>query len=290
MRRAVAAVVAALTVLSLAVAARAAVAEPGADHYIVVLRQPSAVSKRLGLHADREFHYALTGFAAALSDSDLAALRADPAVRYVEPDGTVVPDAGGPYRADVGASTSTGAGVTAYTVDCGAHGDEASAVLRYWAPGVREYGVQACGTTSAVLAAVDAITAERVGPTVVALGLSGSPSRALDDAVAASVRSGVVYTVTAGGRGHDTCGYSPSRSSAVITVGANPRLDLGPCVTLFAGTPVVAAAAARYLENHPAAHPAAVKNWLIGNAAKGILHNLHGDTPNRLLQLGEPTG
>ncbi len=141
-----------------------------------------------------------------------------------------------------------------------------------------------------MIAAVDLITAGRTGPSVVSLGLSASSSRALDRAVAGSVRSGVVYVVTAGARGHDACGYSPSGSPAVITAGANPALDSGPCVTLFAGAPVVAAAAARYLESHPFAPPAAVKDSLVATATEGVLRNLRPGTPNRVLHLGEPVG
>ncbi|BCY12153.1 hypothetical protein L3i22_072410 [Actinoplanes sp. L3-i22] len=263
------------------------------EHYLVVLRRAPAAAaalrhaRAIGVHVDREYHHALDGFAAVLSAAQLTALRADPAVEYVVADGTVTPDAGGPYRGDVGTSGSaTGAGVTAYPIDCGAHGTEAAGLLRYWAPGARVHPVTACGTASAVIAAIDRVTAERRGPTVVSLGLSGEPNRALDEAVAGSVAAGLVYAVTAGNRDRDACGWSPGRSSAVITVGANPWRDFGPCVTLFAGPPVVAAAAALYLESHPGARPAAVKAWLIANATKGVLHNLREGTPNRVLNLG----
>lgn len=268
----------------------------GSGHYIVVLRRNAAASAVLrharagGVRVDREFHHAIDGFAAVLSDSDLTRLRADAGVAYVEPDGAVTPDVGGPYRSDVGASLSTGAGVSAYIVDCGVHGVEAARTLRYWAPAARGRLVEACGTESALIAAIDRITVERRGPAVVGIGLSGAPSRAVDEAVAGSVASGIVYAVTAGDRGRDACGYSPGRSPGVITVGVNPGRDSGPCVTLFAGVPLVTAAAARHLETHPFASSAAVKDWLVGNVTQNVLHGLRPGTPNRVLNLTEPVG
>lgn len=280
MRTLAAAAAAILAVSSLAVATRVAVAAPADGHYIVVLRDASV--HRHGIHADWEYHHALTGFAATLSDSDLDALRADPGVEYVEPDEPVVPDAGGPYRADVGAGDASGLGVSAYAIDCGT---DSADVLRYWAPAARVSVIGACGAESAVLGAIDQVMALRRGPAVVSLGLSGGPSRALDEAVATSVASGIVYAVTAGNWNQDACGHSPGRSSAVITVGANQWRDFGPCVTLFAGTPLVAAAAARYLQGHPRAHPSEVKSRLILHATTGVLHNLRTGTPNRILRL-----
>ncbi|GAA2689806.1 S8 family serine peptidase [Actinoplanes palleronii] len=287
MRRLAATAIAVLAVTSLAVAARTAAAAPATGHYIVVLRDTAALRRAPAnrIHRDHDYHHALTGFSAALSPAQLAALRTDPGVRYVVPDGAVHPDAGGPYRSDYGASEATGAGVTVYLADC----HDESDVVRRVAPAARIVPVPVCaGPESAVIAAIDEITREHQGPSVLSLGLSAGPSRALDDAVAASVTAGVVPVVSAGGStivGRSACGRSPGRSAAVITVGVDAVRDFGTCLTLFAGTPLVAAAAALHLEAHPTAPPAAVKAWLIANAATGVLHRLPTGTPNRVLNI-----
>ncbi|MGO4777481.1 S8 family serine peptidase, partial [Lysobacter sp. 2RAB21] len=141
-----------------------------------------------------------------------------------------------------------------------------------------------------VIAAVDWVTANRTLPAVANLSSGFSPSPTLDTAIANSVASGVAYAVAAGNNNGDACNISPARAPAAMTVGAiDPNNDtragfsnFGTCVDLFApgvntlsagiandastavmsgtsmASPHVAGVAARYLEIHPAATPAAV--------------------------------
>jgi subtilisin family serine protease len=67
-------------------------AEPTSP-YVVVLADGADVDQRvggfarsLGIRASQTYRHAIPGFAAHLSDRQLAALRADPAVRFIEPD------------------------------------------------------------------------------------------------------------------------------------------------------------------------------------------------------------
>lgn len=133
-----------------------------ADRYIVVLKDGSdaaVVARRNNVKTKFLYTAALSGFSATLSKGDLAKVRKDPAVTYVEPDGEVTaskeapppdpssnkpPDQLGPVSPDVSGQTTqsgatwgidrvdqrtglnggynytdTGAGVTAYVIDTG---------------------------------------------------------------------------------------------------------------------------------------------------------------------------
>ncbi len=154
------------------------------------------------------------------------------------------------------------------------------------------------GTEAGIIAGVNYVTANAVHPAVANMSLGGplgitSPS--LDAAVTNSVASGVTYVVSAGNHnGGNACMVSPARVPTAITVGAidpindtrAPFSNIGPCLDLFApgvgilsawnasdtaintlnGTsmsaPHVAGVAALYLQNHSAASPAAVWNYL----------------------------
>lgn len=138
---------AAAAVVAVLGAAPGASAEPREDvggAYIVVLRdapdpvghpRPASAAERArgrGAQITHEYHFAIKGFAARLTPAQLAAVRTDPDVAYVEPDGEMQalgdqPGAtwgldridqrsgiDGTYHYD-----GTGGGVTAYVIDTG---------------------------------------------------------------------------------------------------------------------------------------------------------------------------
>jgi subtilisin family serine protease len=171
------------------------------------------------------------------------------------------------------------------------------------------------GSYSTVIAGVDWVTANAVKPAVANMSLGGRRwSQAMDEAVARSIASGVVYTIAAMNNGGDACDYSPARLRAALTVAASDRTDrrasfsnYGRCVDLFApgvavlssfntsdeatavyyGTsmsaPHVAGAAAAYLEESRGATPAEVASALLGSTTRDRISNPGSNTPNRLL-------
>ena len=196
--------------------------------------------------------------------------------------------------------------------DCNGHGthvagtaaavDNAGDVVGV-APGARVHGVKvlSCsgnGPWSKVIRGIDWVTATH-GPNAVAnMSLAGPASQALDDAIANSVQSGVLFVLAAGNSRDDACNYSPARAGGmdgVVTVAATDIQDLeagytnvGPCVDVWApgtgtlstamgggttiktGTsmaaPHTAGAAALWLSRSPGASPAAVESVLESTA------------------------
>lgn len=169
---------------------------------------------------------------------------------------------------------------------------------------VRVLNCQGSGTTSGVVAGVDWVTAKAARPAVANMSLGGGASDVLDDAVRASIRSGVTYAVSAGSAGTSggACGTSPARLPEVISVGGSDRNDRrtsssnhGDCVSLFApgaqipsawhdsdtatatlsgtsmATAHVTGAAALHLALRPKDTPAQVKRGLVDNATTGVL-------------------
>jgi subtilisin family serine protease len=121
-------------------AATPALAAPVPGHYIVTLKaghDANAAAARASAHPRFVYRSVIHGFAAALSAGQLNALRNDPAVASIEPDGTggvattqAMDAAGDPWgldRIDQHALpysgsysyTGTGAGTTAYVIDSG---------------------------------------------------------------------------------------------------------------------------------------------------------------------------
>ena len=184
---------------------------------------------------------------------------------------------------------------------------------------VRVLDCNGSGTTSGVIAGIDWVTANRVLPAVANMSLTGDLSPALNAAVENSIASGVVYVVAAGNSASDACAYSPSSSSAAITVAATTGFDnpasysnAGGCVDIFApgstihsawnsddaamiglsGTsmaaPHVAGAAALYLETNPGASPRAVWEAIQRAATTNALSGVASGTANRLLRVNGP--
>jgi len=170
------------------------------------------------------------------------------------------------------------------------------------------------GDYSTIIAGVEWVTRHAIRPAVANLSLGGRAGQALDDAVIASINSGIVYTLAAMNNTADACRYSPARVRAAITVAASDRYDrqasfsnYGKCVDLYApgvaiisafntgdrswatyyGTsmaaPHVAGTAAQYLEAYPRASPAEVTSAILSASTKGRITNPSSDTPNRLL-------
>lgn len=142
--------------------------------------------------------------------------------------------------------------------DCHGHGTHVAGTV-----GGRTYGVArsvdlvavrvldcgGSGTTAGVVAGLDWILSNAVRPAVVNMSLSGSPSAAVDDAVARLSEAGIPVVVAAGNSSLDACDYSPARAPSALTIGASDINDEragfsnhGACVDFFApGVSIVSA-------------------------------------------------
>jgi hypothetical protein len=177
---------------------------------------------------------------------------------------------------------------------------------------------------SRTVAGVDWVTANAVHPAVINMSLHTALSPALDLAVTNAINAGIVVVAATGNTTLDACTISPAHLPAVIAVGSvDPTNDtragtsgIGTCVDLFApgvsilstwntsdtathldsgtsmATPHVAGVAALYLQNHPAATPAAV--WTAIHNADNVpttmgwagVINPGAGSPNELLHWG----
>ena len=208
--------------------------------------------------------------------------------------------------------------------DCHGHGTHVAGTIGGATYGVaknatlwahRVLDCQGRGSTSALIAAVDAITQDMTHrPAVVNISLAAPASLALDAAIRRSISAGVTYVVAAGNGNVDSAGLSPARIADAITVGATTADDrrasfsnYGTAVDLFApgesivsaaiandtavttmsGTSMasahVAGAAALLLGNYPHAPPADVHSALIAAASTGVLTEVGAGSPDRLL-------
>jgi aqualysin 1 len=206
--------------------------------------------------------------------------------------------------------------------DCNGHGTHVAGTIGGTTWGVakdvtlvavRVLDCRGSGTYSGVIAGIDWVTSDAAGPSVANMSLGGGYSASVNQAVATSVDSGVVYAVAAGNDGADACTKSPASEPTALTVAAADRTDTraswsnyGTCVDLFApgvgitsawhtsttatntisGTsmaaPHVAGAAALYLEAYPAATPAEIEGWIESDATTDVVVTPNG-SPNLLL-------
>ena len=183
---------------------------------------------------------------------------------------------------------------------------------------VRVLNCAGSGTTAAILAGIDYITANHSGPSVANLSLGyGAVVTSVDTAVQNSIASGVTYAIAAGNDNVDACGNTPGRTPEAITVGSTTSTDarssfsnFGTCLDIFApgssitsswitndtatntisgtsmATPHVAGAAALFLQTSPAATPAQVATRLIGDSTPNKVSSPGTGSPNRLLYSG----
>jgi subtilisin family serine protease len=210
--------------------------------------------------------------------------------------------------------------------DCNGHGTHVSGTVGGATYGVakgvslvavRVFGCTGGASSSTIIAAVDWVTAHAVRPAVVNMSLGGGFYQPENDAVQASIASGVVYSVSAGNSSADACTQSPASTPAALTVAASTITDgqayfsnFGTCVDLYApglnitsawmtsdaatntisgtsmASPHVAGVAALYLGTHPTAIPDSVSAAVVRSTTLGRLTGLGAGSPNRLLFSG----
>jgi aqualysin 1 len=133
--------------------------------------------------------------------------------------------------------------------------------------GVKVLGCNGSGTTSGVIAGINWVTSQVIGPDGIAgtadddkkpaianMSLGGGTSQAEDDAVRKSADSGVFYSIAAMNNGANACNYSPARAgrtknadgtwnkdNGIMTVAATNSSNeeaswsnYGPCVDIWA--------------------------------------------------------
>lgn len=209
------------------------------------------------------------------------------------------------------------------TNDCNGHGTHVAGTVggtNYGvAKGVTLYAVRVLdctgsGSYSAIIAGIDWVTKNRVLPAVANMSLGGSASSTVNSAVQNSINSGVVYAVAAGNNAANACNYSPSSTTAALTVGSSWNGDgmssfsnYGSCVDLFApgeairsayfvddttsmvmggtsmASPHVAGVASLYLSANPTATPSQVSAAIVGGATANVLTSVPSGTANLLL-------
>jgi aqualysin 1 len=206
--------------------------------------------------------------------------------------------------------------------DCNGHGTHVAGTIGGTKYGVaksvdlvsvRVFGCSGGAPFSRIIAAVDWVTGNAKKPAVANMSLGGGGHTATDDAVRASIRSGISYAVAAGNDSQDACRYTPARVREAMTIGSTTSDDsrssfsnVGDCVDWFApgssitsawstsntatrtisGTsmaaPHAAGVAALYLQGTTGVAPATVKSALFDLTTKGVVSRARS-TNNHLL-------
>ncbi|MFC4335553.1 S8 family serine peptidase [Salininema proteolyticum] len=178
--------------------------------------------------------------------------------------------------------------------------------------GVRVLDCGGSGTYEGVIAGIDWVTQNAVQPATANMSLGGGFSQAVNDAVSASIASGVTYAVASGNDNSDACNYSPASTPEALTTNSSTSSDgrssfsnYGTCTDIFgpgssitstwlnggtntiSGTsmasPHVAGAATLHLGEFPGDSPAQVESALKDNAVSGAISNPGSGSPNLLV-------
>jgi len=183
------------------------------------------------------------------------------------------------------------------------------------------------GTLAGIIAGIQWVTQQYQAnerPAVASMSLGGGRNAAMNDAVAASVQAGVVYSIAAGNSNGNACNFSPASEPLAITVGSttisssgNDEFDqrssfsnFGTCLDIFApgtsitscsnagpdssavmsGTsmacPHVTGVVAVILGREPLLTPAEVQTRLNSLAQVGLVDNAGTGSANLLLYNG----
>jgi subtilisin family serine protease len=179
---------------------------------------------------------------------------------------------------------------------------------------VRVLNCSGSGLWSWVIAGIDWVTANAVKPAVANMSVGGPVTETVDDAIRASIASGVTYVTAGGNDGGDACALTPARVTEALTVGASNKTDAvpswsntGPCLDLYApgvdiqsaylggttaklrmtgtsmASPHVAGVAAQHLQRSPTATPAEIAAAILGTSTTGALTSVPADSPDFLL-------
>jgi subtilisin family serine protease len=215
--------------------------------------------------------------------------------------------------------------------DCNGHGTHVAGTIggtKYGlAKGVKLHAVKVLnclgsGTIAGVTAGVDWVTANAVKPAVANMSLGAANDfPVLQDAVRASIASGVTYAIASGNFDSDACDFSPAKVTEAITVNASDIADAraefsnwGTCTDIYApgvditsawglgddnaeetisgtsmATPHVAGAVALYLATNPTATPAQVADAILAAATPDKITDPGTGSPNKLLNIADAT-
>jgi subtilisin family serine protease len=213
--------------------------------------------------------------------------------------------------------------------DCNGHGTHVAGTVGGVSTGIIPYanlfGVRVLdcggsGTYANVIAGIDFVTKNAIKPAVMTMSLGGGYSKAINDATAATIASGITTTVASGNENQDACRVSPASTPGAIVVNsanvkdaASSFSNWGKCTTIFApgeavtsawytgptdyktisgtsmATPHVAGNAALYLARKPAASPSEINDAIICASTLGTITGVKANTPNRFFYLNNVT-